>query len=143
MTASAAGQQHRGEPVGELTDSGADRRDLARNIRCRRRYSETEAAQQGRTAALEADTGLGLQDEIAGCVLIEPLHIELDRRIGCRGYCTALGEDGALRQPLTQLLDQNPAQHRAERLAPPVVGHDVEPVALGRANYLRALQIAR
>ena len=100
MCALAAGDQHRRKTVRQLPYGRADRRDLARNAGRRWRHGETEAAQQWRTAALEADTGLGLQDEIARRVFVEPLQVELDRRVGRRRYRSALTNDYALRQAL-------------------------------------------
>src|SRR5882724_9900930 len=62
-------QQHRRQAVGELADGGADRGDLARNTRRRRRHDKAETAQYRLLAPLEADARLGLQDEAPGRIL--------------------------------------------------------------------------
>ena len=66
-----------------------------------------------------------------------------DRRVGLRRHRAALAEHDAPRQALAQFLDQHTAQHRRQRLAPPVVRHHIQPVVLRRADDLRALQISR
>src|SRR5204863_5995349 len=97
-------RQCRRQAVGELADRGADRGHLALYVSHRRRHDKSEIAQRRPGPPLEADAGLGLQNQITGRVLVEPLEVELDRRVGRGRHRSALTENSALRQTLTQLL---------------------------------------
>ena len=55
----------------------------------------------------------------------------------------ALAVDVGAGQALRQADHQHARQHGAERLAPPVVVGHIEPVAVGRAHDLAAVEIAR
>src|SRR6266478_8846552 len=89
-------QQHRRQAVGELADGGADRGDFSRNTRRRRGHDKAETAQRRPLTPLEADARLRLQDEVPGRILVEPLDVELDRRIGRGRYRPALADDHTL-----------------------------------------------
>src|ERR1700736_3592668 len=104
---SSAPQQHRRQAVGELADGGADRRDLPGNTRGGRRHDKAKAAQRRLLTALEADAPLGLQDEVPGRILVEPLHVELDRRIRRNGPRGPLAQVVTLRQAHTPFLDHS------------------------------------
>src|SRR3984893_8449798 len=93
---SSAPQQHRRHAVGELADGGADRRDLPGNTRGGRRHDKAKAAQRRFLTVVEAAARLGLQDEFPGRILVEPLHVELDRRIRRDRHRPALADDHAL-----------------------------------------------
>ena len=108
-----------------------------------RRHDDAEIAQDRRFAALEAHIRLRQQDQIAARILVEPANIDLDHRVGRGGDGAGLVDDRALRQPLGQFLDQNAAQHRAQRFAPPVVVLHIEAIGLGRSDDLRAVQVSR
>lgn len=67
--------EHRRDAVGDPAESDADRRNLARYARRRRRHAKAEAAQRRLALPGEAHRGLALQDDIAGSVLVEPLDV--------------------------------------------------------------------
>ena len=92
---------------------------------------------------VELDGDLGEQDERARLVGIEALEVDTDGGVGVRGDGAAFAVDRAGGQALGKLDDQHATQHPAQRLAPPVVRHDVELVAFRRAHDLAAVEIAR
>ena len=85
---------------------------------CRRRHDKTETAQHRPGPPLEADAGLGLQDDVAGRVLVEPLHVQLDGRVRRGRDGAGLADHRALRQALAQFLGQHAAQHCATAARP-------------------------
>src|SRR5947209_11767269 len=119
--------QHRRYPVGELPNCGAHGRDRAPRIgprdgnrKAHRRVPVVAAA------ALLAHGDLGRQDEHAIAAGVHALDVDLQYGIRHRSDRPRFREDIGSGKALRKFLDKHPGQHGAERVAPPIVGPDVQ-----------------
>ena len=105
---------------------------------------KAETAQQRLALTGKLDRHLGLQDQIAGSVLVEALDVD------ARAWRRGVRLPRHCRRSPCSAADAGPSSSTktrfsiaAKRLAPPIVRHDVEPVVLRRADDLRAFEKMR
>ena len=121
----------------------ADRRHQARRVRGGERLGDGEGARRRPPRPVELGGDLGDQDQRARLVGVEPLDVDADDAVVVGGDGAAFGVDRAAGQALRQLDDQHAPEQAGQRLAPPVVGADVELVTFRRAHDLAAVEVAR